>query len=68
MPDETIKVTFQIRPMAKERLKALKARLMESGYRESESSLIERLLSPSFLYALEVDVKESLWKIGPPLA
>lgn len=68
MTDATINVTFQIPPTAKERLTALKARLIECGYWESESSLIERLLSPSFLYALEADVKESSCKIGPPPA
>jgi hypothetical protein len=59
MPDETIKVTFAVRPMAKQRLKSLKLRLLEAGYRESESSLIERLLSPDFIAELEANVKES---------
>lgn len=59
MPDETVKVTFAVRPMAKERLKSLKMRLLEAGYRESESSLIERLLSPNFIAELEACVKES---------
>lgn len=59
MPDETIKVTFQIRPMAKVRLASLKQRLLDEGYRESESSLVERLLSPSFIEALEFDVKQA---------
>ena len=58
MPDEPIKVTFAVRPMAKERLKLLKRRLLEAGYRESESSLIEQLLSPNFLAELETKVKE----------
>jgi hypothetical protein len=58
MPDETIKVTFQIRPMAKGRLKSLKDRLLHQGYRESESGLIERLLSPDFIDALERDIKQ----------
>lgn len=58
MPDETIKVTFAVRPMAKQRLKSLKLRLLEAGYRESESSLIERLLSPNFIAELEANVKE----------
>ncbi|MFY9664417.1 MAG: hypothetical protein WAL67_12855 [Candidatus Cybelea sp.] len=57
MPDETIKVTFQVRPTAKQRLSSLKRRLIEEGYRESESSLIERLLSPTFIEALEVNIK-----------
>ena len=59
MPDETIKVTFSVRPMAKQRLTSLKQRLLEEGYRESESSLIERLLSPGFIEALEHDVKDT---------
>jgi len=58
MPDETIKVTFQIRPTAKGRLASLKRKLLEEGYRESESSLVERLLSPTFIDALETNVKE----------
>jgi hypothetical protein len=58
MPDETIKVTFQVRPTAKERLTSLKRRLLEQGYRESESSLVERLLSPTFIEALETNVKQ----------
>jgi hypothetical protein len=66
--DETIKVTFQIQPMAKERLKTLKIKLLEQGYRESESSLIERLLSPWFIRALETDVKEGSCELGPPVA
>lgn len=67
MPEETIKVTFAVRPMAKERLKLLKRRLLEAGYRESESSLIEQLLSPGFLAALEANVKESRCKSGSRL-
>jgi hypothetical protein len=59
MPDETIKVTFQIRPTAKGRLTSLKQKLLEEGYRESESSLVERLLSPNFIDALEVNVKKA---------
>jgi hypothetical protein len=59
MPDETIKVTFQVRPTAKQRLTSLKRRLVEEGYRESESSLVERLLSPVFIEALEIDVKQN---------
>lgn len=58
MPDETIKVTFQIRPTAKGRLASLKRKLLEEGYCESESSLVERLLSPTFIDALETNVKE----------
>lgn len=57
MPDETIKVTFQIRPTAKSRLTSLKGKLLREGYRESESSLIERLLSPGFIDALEANVR-----------
>jgi hypothetical protein len=57
MSDETIKVTFQIRPTAKVRLKSLKDRLLDQGYRESQSGLIERLLSPDFIDALERDIK-----------
>ena len=59
MSDETIKVTFQVRPTAKQRLSSLKRRLLEEGYRESESSLVERLLSPKFIEALETQVKQS---------
>ena len=59
MPDETIKVTFQVRPTAKRRLANLKQKLLDAGYRESESSLIERLLSPSFIDALEIDVRKA---------
>jgi hypothetical protein len=59
MPDETVKVTFQVRPTAKERLVSLKHRLLQEGYRESESSLVERLLSPTFIDALEACVKEA---------
>jgi hypothetical protein len=59
MPDETVKVTFQIRPTAKGRLASLKRKLLEDGYRESESSLIERLLSPTFIEQLETDVKRA---------
>jgi hypothetical protein len=58
MPDETIKVTFQIRPTAKGRLTSLKRRLLQEGYRESESSLIERLLAPVFIEALESNVRD----------
>jgi len=58
MPDETIKVTFQIRPTAKDRLRSLKSKLLDEGYRESESSLVERLLSSRFLESLEDDVKK----------
>jgi hypothetical protein len=58
MPDETIKVTFQIRPTAKDRLTSLKGKLLSEGYRESESSLVERLLSPRFLESLERVVRE----------
>jgi hypothetical protein len=58
VPDETIKVTFQIRPAAKARLASLKRRLLDEGYRESESSLVERLLSPGFIDALEANVKQ----------
>lgn len=58
MPDETIKVTFQVRPTAKQRLSSLKRRLLEEGFRESESSLVERLLSPTFIEALETNVKQ----------
>ena len=68
MPDETIKVTFQLRPTAKERLKLLKERLLQEGFRESESSLIERLLSPWFLQALEVEVKGRVCGVGQPPA
>lgn len=57
MPDETIKVTFQITPGAKRRLSALKERLGEAGYRESLSSLVERSFSPQILEALESDVR-----------
>ncbi len=64
VPDETIKVTFQIRPTAKDRLRSLKHRLLHEGYRESESSLVERLLSPTFMDALETDVKQS--KVARP--
>ncbi|HEX3670230.1 MAG TPA: hypothetical protein VHT92_00865 [Candidatus Cybelea sp.] len=59
MPDETIKVTFQIRPTAKRRLTMLKQKLLDAGFRESESSLVERLLSPGFLDELEVHVKQT---------
>ncbi|MGA8097390.1 MAG: hypothetical protein WB810_01890 [Candidatus Cybelea sp.] len=59
MSDETIKVTFQVRPTAKQRLSSLKRRLLEEGYRESESSLVERLLSPKFIEDLETQVKQS---------
>jgi hypothetical protein len=59
MPDETVKVTFEIRPTAKARLATLKNRLRSDGYQESESSLVERLLSPSFILALEDDVKQN---------
>jgi hypothetical protein len=67
MPDETIKVTFAVRPMAKERLKSLKLRLLEAGFHVSESSLIERLLAPGFLAALEANIKESPCKSGTVL-
>jgi hypothetical protein len=59
MPDETVKVTFEIRPTAKSRLATLKHRLRSDGYQESESSLVERLLSPNFILALEDDVKRN---------
>jgi len=59
MPGETIKVTFQIRPTAKDRLVSLKRKLLDEGYRESESSLVQRLLSPSFIEALEKTVKQT---------
>jgi hypothetical protein len=59
MPDETIKVTFQIRPTAKRRLSMLKQKLLDEGFQESESSLVERLLSPAFLDELEVHVKRA---------
>lgn len=59
MPDETIKVTFQVRPTAKSRLTSLKQRLLQAGYQESESSLVERLLSPGFIDALESDVRRN---------
>jgi hypothetical protein len=58
MPDETIKVTFQIRPTAKDRLRSLKWKLLDEGYHESESSLVERLLSSRFLESLEDEVKK----------
>lgn len=64
MPEEAVKVTFAVRPTAKERLKSLKLKLLEAGYRESESSLIEQLLAPSFLDALEAHVKERRCKSG----
>lgn len=57
MPDETIKVTFQIRPTAKRRLSMLKQKLLDEGFQESESSLVERLLAPAFLDELEINVK-----------
>ena len=59
MPDETIKVTFQVRPTAKLRLTSLKQRLLDEGYRVSESSLLEQLLSPGFIDALEMHVKQN---------
>jgi hypothetical protein len=58
MPDETVKVTFQVRPTAKQRLTSLKQRLLQAGIRQSESSLVEQLLSPSFIDALEIQVKQ----------
>ena len=53
MPDETIKATFLVTPSAKYRLASLKARLRREGIVESESSLVERLLAPASLKALE---------------
>lgn len=66
---KTVEITVRITAAAKERLKALEVRLGEAGYRESESRLIERLLSPPFLQALELHFKEvALWTMGPPPA
>jgi hypothetical protein len=60
MAEEKIKATFEVSPTAKYRLASLKARLRRDGITETESSLVERLLSASSLSALEADLKRSL--------
>ena len=64
MPDDKIKVTYDMRPMAKARLIALKDRLLAEGHQASTSSLLERLLEPEFIEALEAEVKRK----GAPAA
>jgi hypothetical protein len=59
MPEETIKCTFEITPSAKYRLSSLKARLRREGYAVTESSLLERLLAPSSISALETELKRN---------
>jgi hypothetical protein len=56
MAEELVKVTFTVTPTAKYRLASLKARLRREGIAESESSLIERLLSPSSIATLEAEL------------
>jgi hypothetical protein len=57
MAEQKIKATFEITATAKYRLAALKARLRRDGSAETESSLVERLLAPSRLSALEAELK-----------
>jgi hypothetical protein len=50
---EIVKATFSLSATAKYRLASLKARLRRNGIVETESSLVERLLSPESISALE---------------
>lgn len=59
MNEQTIKATFLLTPSAKYRLSSLKARLRREGIVESESSLVERLLSPSSISTLEAELTRS---------
>jgi hypothetical protein len=56
MAEDSVKVTFQVTVTAKYRLASLKARLRREGIVETESSLIERLLSPSSITRLEAEL------------
>jgi hypothetical protein len=56
MAEPTIKVTFLLTPSAKYRVASLKARLRREGIVETESSLVERLLSSPSISALEADL------------
>jgi hypothetical protein len=57
MPDEMVKATFQIRRTARARLASLKAKLLDEGVDVTESGLMERLLAPDFINALEDDAR-----------
>ena len=65
MAEETIKVTFTVTPTAKYRLSSLKARLRREGIVESESGLVERLLSASSIATLEAELTRSTGQRKP---
>jgi hypothetical protein len=54
-----IKATFTISESGKYRLSSLKARLRREGIVETESSLVERLLAPSYIQTLEAELTRS---------
>jgi hypothetical protein len=55
--EESIKSTFMLSASAKYRLSSLKARLRRKGVVQTESGLVERLLSPGSLSALEAQLE-----------
>jgi hypothetical protein len=66
MSEETIKATFMLTPTAKYRLSSLKARLKREGYTETtESSLVEHLLTPTYIQTLEADIRSSTGQRKP---
>lgn len=65
MAEELVKVTFTVTPTAKYRLASLKARLRREGTIETESGLVERLLSASSIAALEAELTRSKGRYKP---
>lgn len=56
MVEGKTKVTFMLSPEAKYRLASLKARLRKAGIKETESGIVEWLMSPHILRMVEYDL------------